>query len=235
MKNKRVIPVLILLIIIVYLAIYLVRDIPKNKHESFANTNNVVTNNTAKETPKKEEWKDNNPLKVGLYYNDKEEGKRILKKEYTAAWTYHKDIVSFNVFYTDEEKISNGNLVKVFEDYMDSYDEDISNYRIGFIIEFNDQKVQIISPKDTETIYDMLEIYLYDAIAHKNDSWYSHTTEDEFNKNTLLQGIKLTAGKNIKNIETDIKVTVFTYDEDDFDNKGLYKGNCTYSLTVKKD
>ena len=89
-------------------------------------------------------------------------------------------------------------------------------------------------PQDTEAIYNELEIYLYDAIAHKNDSWYSHVTNSEYNKNTLLQGIKLTAGKNISNITTDIKVTAFIYTDQDFDSDGNYNGNLKYSVLVKK-
>ena len=169
MKSKRIIPVLILLIIIVYLAIYLVKDIPNNNGVSYSNTTNVKANENKNTT--KEVWKDNNPIKVGLYYNDKTAGKRVLKNTHTANFEYHKDIISFNAFFTDEKEISNGNLINIYESYVNKYNEDISSYRIGYIVEFNNNSYQIIRPKDTESFYDTLEVYLYDAIAHKNDSW----------------------------------------------------------------
>ena len=238
MKNKRIIPVLILLIIIVYLAIYIVYDIPQKNMEHYANTSKVVNKNTNvsnevienKVEPTKDET---NPIPVGLYHYEKELSKRVLKKEYTASWNYHKDIISFNVFYTNEKEIPATKISAMFEKYASEY-ENSSDYRIGYIIEFNNLKVQILNPKDTESIYDTLEIYTYDAIAHKNDSWYSHVTTSDFNKNTLLEGIKLTAGKNISNITTDIKVTVFIYNDSDFDDNNNYVGNNTYSVIVKK-
>ena len=233
MKGKKIIPVLILLIIIVYLAIYIVKDIPNKKTESFNNTISNITNTNVTNNVVKNEWKDNNPITIGLYHSNSTTGKRELKTEYTANWTYHKDIISFNVFYTNEEELSNKKLVPLYEEYASKYDN-IDDYRIGYIIEFNDTKVQILRPSDTDQIFNILEIYLYDAIAHKNDSWYSHTTDKEFNENTLLQGIKLTAGKNIDNITTNIKITAFTYDSDDFDENNNYKGISKYSLIVKK-
>ena len=239
MKYKKFIPILVLLIIIVYLAIYIVRDIPKQNNEHYSNNQTINTNtntNIPKEDDKPKEStpkEDNNPITIGLYHTDKTLGKRTLKESYRANMVYHKDIISLNVFFTNEEQISNAKPAGLYEQYAANYNN-IDNYRIGYIIEYNDLKVQILRPSDTEQIYDTLEVYLYDAIAHKNDSWYSHTTDEEFNKNTLLQGIKLTAGKNINNITTDIKVTAFTYDEDDFDDNNNYIGKCSYTVTVIK-
>ena len=238
MKSKRIIPILILLIIIVYLAVYIVYDIPKNDIEHYNNTSKVIHNNTTTtnevvenqvEPPKEE----SNPIKVGLYHYEKDLSKRVLKTEYTASWSYHKDIISFNVFYTDEKEIPATKISAMFEKYAGDY-ANSSDYRIGYFIEYNDLKVQVLKPKDTESIYDTLEVYLYDAIAHKNDSWYSHVTNSEFNKNTLLEGIKLTAGKSISDITTDIKVTVFIYTENDLDDNNNYIGNKTYTVTIKK-
>ena len=124
----------------------------------------------------------------------------------------------------------------MFDTFRDNY-ENAYNYRIGYIINFSTTESNInktiISPKDTTEFYDYLEVYLYDDY-HRNGGWYSHTTEEEFNSETLLTSIKLTAGEKVNEITSDITLTVFTYDEDDFDENNNYRGNSKYTITVKK-
>lgn len=180
---------------------------------------------------------DNNPIIVGLYKYYGRGKDRELITEYTNNWTYHQDISSFEVLYTNEETTNSNLLQDNFNEYFNTH-EDTSNYRIGFIISFmttnNEINKTIISPKDTEEFFDYLEIYLYDDYHIQKGVWYSHTTEEEFNEETLLTSIKLTAGKNINEITSDIKLTVFTYDYDDFDEFNNYRGNSKYTIVVKK-
>ena len=68
-------------------------------------------------------------------------------------------------------------------------------------------KKTILRPKDTEEFYDYLEVYLYDDY-HRTGGWYSHTTDSEFNDNTLLTSIKLTAGKNVSEITSSVSSVV---------------------------
>ena len=178
----------------------------------------------------------NNPIIVGLYKYYGSNKNRELITEYTNTWEYHKDISSFEVYYTTEKEITGKNQINTFNLYKDNY-TNVDNYRIGYIVEFSTTESNysktILRPKDTEDFYEYLEIYLYDDY-HRTGGWYSHTTDNEFNDNTLLTSIKLTAGKKINNITTPIKVTAFTYDNDDFDDDNNYIGKSKYQITVNK-
>lgn len=178
---------------------------------------------------------DNNPIQLGIY-----DSKRFLVKECINKWIYHKDILEYNIFYTQEEKIDTTRGPVCFDKYASMYEEDISMYRTGFNVKFSigDTEIDqtVLSPKDVESFFEYLEIYLYDGYHRKPGEWYSHTTEEEYNENTLFTGIKLTSGVKIKEITSDIILTVFSYDnEDDFDENGKYRGNSFYTITVKKE
>jgi len=188
--------------------------------------------------PEKNEYIDNNPIKLGLYKYYGRVKERELIKEYNATWQYHQDISSFEVYYTNEEFITNSRLKDTFDNYKNNY-VNIDNYKIGYQINFltNDKEYNktILSPKDTEEFFDYLEIYLYDDYHREPGVWYSHTLEEEMNDETLLTSIKLTAGKLISEIKSDISVTAFTYDYDDFDETGNYRGISKYTIVVKNN
>lgn len=197
------------------------------------NLENKIDTNEIKE----DEYADLNPIKLGLYLS--ENGKRHLQTTYTNTWQYHQDIDTFNIFYTQKEEIENTAIRICYGEYLENYSEDIiSQYRNGFHIHFSTTEgvidKTILSPKDTEEFYDFLEIYLYDSYHRKAGEWYSHTTEDDFDENTTLTSIKLTAGKRINEITSDIELMAFSYDDDDFDTNGNYKGVSKYLITVKK-
>jgi len=181
---------------------------------------------------------DNNPIKIGLYKYYGRYKNRELITEYIDNWNYHQDISSFEVFYTNETSITGNYFQDTFKSYYDKY-ENIDNYKIGYLISFittnGEINKMILSPKDTEEFYNYLEVYLYDDYHREKGVWYSHTTEEEYNDNTLLTSIKLTAGKNIKEIISDISLTVFTYDYDDFDESNNYRGISKYSIIVKNN
>lgn len=183
-------------------------------------------------------YQDNNPIKLGLYKYYGRNKDRELIKEYINTWTYHQDISSFEVFYTNESTITGNYFQDTFKEYYDRY-ESIDNYKIGYIVSFitNNGEVNkmILSPKDTEEFYDYLEVYLYDDYHIAKGVWYSHTTEENYNDETLLTSIKLTAGENISEIISDISLTAFTYDYDDFDENNNYRGNSKYSIIVKNN
>ena len=79
----------------------------------------------------KDLYVDNNPIIVGLYKNYRDGSNRKLIKEYSSKWEYHKDISSFEVYYTNEEEITNKNQINTFDLYKDNY-ENIDNYRKYF-------------------------------------------------------------------------------------------------------
>jgi len=188
-------------------------------------------------TPETGKYIDNNPIKLGLYKYHGRYTDRELITEFSAPWQYHTDISSFEVYFTNESTIPGSNQIEQIDTYKTNY-ENIENYRIGYIINFltNEKEIHktILSPKDSEDFFEYLEIYLYDDYHRTPGVWYSHTTEEEFNENTLLTSIKLTAGVNVSQIISDITLTAFTYDSNDFDNYGNYKGISKYTIIVKK-
>ena len=211
--------------------IYKNETTPKDNNED----NNIEINEPISE---EEIYIDDNPIIVGLYKNYKDGKKRKLITEYTSNWEYHKDISSFEVYYTQDEEISNSSQIKSFDYYKDKY-ENIDNYKIGYIVSFNtnDKEINktIYRPKDTEELFEYLELYLYDDY-HRTGGWYSHTTDEEFNDTTLLTSIKLTAGKRIKDINSSIKITAFIYDKNkDIDDNNNYLGNSKYTIIVNKE
>ena len=77
-------------------------------------------------------------------------------------------------------------------------------------------------------------VYLYDDI-HQTGSWYSHIEDNAMNEDTILTTIKITTSTKINNVTSDIYLTVFTYNgEEDFDENGNYRGNSTYTTTIRK-
>ena len=188
-----------------------------------------------------EPYIDDNPIILGIYNRNSSNTKRVLVSEVAKPWTYHNDIIEYNVFFTQDDEIDNTRIPICFDKYATRYVDDVSQYRIGYQVEFSTgqqtYKKTIISPKDTEDFFDYLEIYLYDGYHRAAGEWYSHTTEEEYNKDTLLLGIKLTSGKKVNEINSDIILTAFSYDStnsEDFDSEGNYRGDSKYSITVKK-
>ena len=194
-----------------------------------------ITNNLK---PEETKYIDENPIKVGLYKYYGREKDRELVSEYSSNWNYHSDISSFEVFYTQDNFIEGKVFQNTFKEYLDKY-TNIENYKIGYKISFltNTEEINktILSPIDTESFFDYLEIYLYNDYEQPIGVWYSHVTEEKYTTDTLLTSIKLTSGKKIDEIISDITVTVFTYDNDDFDESGNYRGISKYTIIVKNN
>jgi len=222
-------------IITILILLYIVNPLKNNN--IVENPQSNIKNEDILEIEEKNKYTDTNPIIVGLYKNYHNGNNRKLIKEYNAKWSYHNDISSFEVFYTNEEEISGSNQIKTFDLYKNNY-QNIDNYRIGYIISFSTTTKEInkiiLSPQDTEEYFDYLENYLYDDY-HRNGEWYSHTTEEEYNDDTLLTSIKLTAGKLVNEITSSITLTAFTYDINDnnvFDENNNYLGNSKYTIIV---
>ena len=52
--------------------------------------------------------------------------------------------------------------------------------------------------------------------------------------NTIISSIKLTGGSGIEYVESDIFLTVFTYDFYDFDENNNYIGNSKFTAIIKR-
>ena len=205
------------------------------KVETSTNNNSEISNTTA--TDSTENYNDTNPITLGLYLFDKATNKRNLVKETSDIWSFHNDIHEFNVIYTQEDEIEGTATRECFPKYMSNY-SNIADYRTGFHISFNvgEEKIDktILSPKDVDEFFDYLEVYLYDGYHRAKGEWYSHTTEEQMTKDTIFTTIKLTSGKNVSKITSDIKLTAFSYlDNEDFDSDGNYRGKSKYSIVLK--
>lgn len=109
--------------------------------------------------------------------------------------------------------------------------------RIGYNIKFSlingtDVSYNMLSPANTFDKWEYLMNYFYDDYANRYKSFYSHMENHEYNENSLFTSIKLQSSYQCNEINSAIKLTVFTYDtEDDFlDNE--YRGNSKYTFTI---
>lgn len=240
MKNYKYIIILIILIGVSSITFSYIKK--QNKKED--NTTIITDKEQNNEAINNEEepFKDPNPIAVSLYKYYGRGKAREKITEYTNTWKYHTDISSFEVYYTTESTLKISNQQTLFDEYLKMH-TDYNNYKIGYNVKFliNNKEINktILSPKDTEEIFDYLELYLYDDYHRTPGVWYSHTTEEEMNEETLLTSIKLTSGKLVDEITSDITLTVFTYDITDTENKAFtenneYIGNSKYSITIKR-
>jgi len=202
------------------------------------NTEEPIIENQEIETDKNKTYIDNNPIKPGIYMYYGSNTDRVLLKEYTTNWSLNIDLCSLEIYYTTDESIPGTNQKKLWNTYKNNY-ENIDNYRIGYKISFetqNNEKIEkyLLSPKDTNDIYDYMQIYLYDDINQQDGSWYSHITEEEYTNNSILTSIKLTGSTKTNEITSDITLMVFTYDEDDFDENNEYRGISKSIITIKR-
>ncbi|MDD5826674.1 MAG: hypothetical protein PUD25_02795 [Bacilli bacterium] len=150
-------------------------------------------------------------IPVGLYLSNLKT--KTLVSNYTSPLTLYKDIVSLEVFYTNNPSLE-GEQVNLWNQYCDGKKAGL--YKIGYIIEYkiDDREVRqvILSPHDTEAIFNDIQIYLYDDI-HQDKKVYSHVTNDDYDKDTVFTSIKLTASTNIDKVSSPITLTVFVYDD----------------------
>ena len=162
MKKFLISLLIILLGISGYYAYYKI-DNKKVNDETPVNTSKSERIDNPQEE-EKEEVMDNNPITISLYKNYKGEGRKKMTT-FESTWTYHNDISSFEVFFTNIDSIPSGNFRDRFQEYYTTY-SNIENYRIGYILKFSIDNIEkeylIKSPKDTEEYFNYLETYLYD-------------------------------------------------------------------------
>ena len=117
--------------------------------------------------------------------------------------------------------------------------EGYENSKIGYIVSFKlksgeEINTTIKNPDDVFVYRNYLENYLYDDINQVQGEWYSHLLQSEVTDKTRMTSIKFTAGQDIDKVGDTIKLTAFVYNSDgDFDASGNYKGNVSYTVTIK--
>lgn len=176
-------------------------------------------------------YTDDNPIKVGLYIKGK------LISEYTTSYANDKDIVSMDVYFTNESDVGSSNTKYNFKKYYNNY-ENIDKYKIGFYVSFetgdkHNEKV-ILDPDVEFALAPWIYIYLYDDVHQADGAWYSHVTKNDYNDDTIFSSIKLYMAEKCDEVTSDITVSVFTYDDmDDFDSDGYYRGNSIHTAIIK--
>ena len=173
------------------------------------------------------EYIDTNPITVGLYHKGK------LVDNYNFKFRNETDIATFNIVYTNEKDLGGTNVKNNWKKYYDNY-KDIDNYKIGFFIEMdaNGEKKEslMLDPSGLYNLAPYLYVYLYDGVHAKGK--YTHLSMDDINDQTIYSSIKLFLYRETKDITSPIKLTVFTYkDENDFKD-GYYRGNSKYTITI---
>jgi len=201
--------------------------VPKIKEE--VKDNQQVVDDTPK-------YVDDNNIVIGLY--DRNGNSLSLYKSFETRVQVKKDINTFQAFFSNDETVSySGRYAEYYYQKFNEVNPE-KKYKVGFNLsyELNDgTKISqnIFGPSTTQTNYDYIEVYLYDAYKHRNDSFYSHIEENEYNDDTFITSIKLTAGSKYNDIKSRITLTVFTYDDDDFDEETKeYRGNSKYSILI---
>lgn len=177
-------------------------------------------------------YKDDNPIKVGLYLDGK------LVSSIDKPFIDQQDLVVLETYFTNEENIDASNTKSTFNKYYNTY-ENISDYKIGYEVSFDAEGKhysKVVKDYDVEfALSPYIYIYLYDDIHQADGAWYSHITEKDYNENTLFTSIKLYVSGWSYQITTPITVKVFTYDsEDDFDEEGNYRGISSHTLVINK-
>lgn len=201
--------------------------------------NEVIDEKKEIEQPKEEDkYVDTNPIELSFYmYYDKNTNRQRLT-EYKTPFVIGQDLCSLEIYYTKDETLAINNQKTLWNQYYQNYNN-IDAYKIGYKISFttvNNENISkyILSPKDTDAVFNFIQIYLYDDIHVQDGAWYSHITEEEYNENTLLTSIKLTGSDYTNQIASDITLEVFTYDANDFDEKGNYLGNSKASIIISR-
>lgn len=222
---------------IIFIMLSLMLLVGCNKKEE--SQDEVIDDKKENVEPKEEEkYIDNNPIELSfyMYYGKNTNRKRL--ETYQTPFITGQDLCSLEIYYTKEEMLSINSQKSLWNQYLQNY-SNIDNYKIGYKISFtnaNNENISkyILSPKDTYDIFDFIQIYLYDDIHVQDGAWYSHVTEDEYNPNTILTSIKLTGSDKTNEITSDITLEVFTYDDDDFDSDGNYRGKSKASIIISR-
>lgn len=201
-----------------------------NEKKSIPEENNNPTSNIETSINEEDLYIDDNPIKVGLYKDTK-----LVTNFYTTKGK-HKEIVVFNIYYTNIETLDNNNIKYNWNKYYNEY-QSIDNYKIGFYITFKVGEKTIeriaLDPNSTHAMDPFLYIYLYDDIHQPDGAWYSHLEPNDVNKDTIYSSIKLYLAERGPEITSPISISVFTYDsDDDFNEQGYYRGNSEHTAII---
>lgn len=238
-KNKGIVIVIVFIFVIVGALIFFkARSIDSiNISPDIGNVSLNIENEIRSQ--KKEEYVDNNNMKIGLYID--EGNSKKLVKNYYCDFTAENIMGLFYAIPTDDEVVSGDDFKTVFEKYYNKY-VDSKNYKIGYNIKFtleNGETIDqiVLNPDDAYLLFPEVQCYLYDDINLIPGRSYYHITQDIMNDERICSSIKLVGDKNTKDIVSPIELTVFTFDgDDDFTPiTKKYRGNSSYTIFIYEE
>lgn len=175
------------------------------------------------------EYNDTNPIKVGLYYNNK------LVKETSFTKANHKEVGVYNAYYTNKDKVESDSVKNNWYRYYKQYN-DIKEYKTGFYVSFevDGKKYEqtILDPSSKHKLTPYLYIYLYDSYNYKPGTTYTHLEVGDVTDKTVYTSIKVYLAQEGSKISSPITLEVFTYKDGDINENGYYRGNSKYSMTI---
>ena len=238
--KKKTIPFLIILTIIISV-IYTTILINKNKNVDKNNNENVEIENTEieiEETIEEPKYKDENQVPISLYI---EQGDQLVKiSEYSCDWSPENVLNLFYAIPSTEESISAYNFDSMWKEKIAAYPNG-DKCRIGYQVSFKYEDGETYTynlkcPDDTYFTFPKVMTYLYDDVNLVPGKPYYHITQDVMYDYTIASSIKLVGDVDSNKIEGPITLTAFCFDsEDDFDEKGNYRGNSKYTITITRE
>lgn len=190
------------------------------------------------EEPKEPEYKDENPVKLGLYI-ERGNTLELITDTYYCNWAPENVLGLFFAVPSDEATLSSNNFDTMWKEKIQAYPNS-ENIRIGYAIDFKYENenihYQVCNPDDAYLTFPKIMSYLYDDVNLVPGKTYYHITQDDMYDYTICSSFKLVGDVDTENISSDIKLTVFSWDtEDDFDPEtGNYRGQSTYTITISK-
>ena len=236
MRNKIYI-LLILLVIITLVGCSKVKEI-NNNDNTIINQEEKDKQEEKKEEEKEEkieeEYIDNNNIKIALYNGNNGVYKRL--DRYESKVKEMEVINTFSIILSNEEEVSGYSIKKIYNKMIENI-PDINNYKVGYNVKFKitdgrEINVNVLKPLEyfEYEFSPYLYAWIYDDI-HAN-GWHSHIEKNEYTDDTIMSSFKLMWGKSSNEIASDIELSVFTYDADDFDNNGNYRGNSKFTTII---
>ena len=183
-----------------------------------------------------DKYVDDNTLKIAFYDGNNGIYKRLDRFE--SQLKEMEVINTFSIILSNEDEVQGYSIKKIFNKMIEE-NSNINNYKIGYNLKFNlkdgrEINENILRPLNYGNYGFGPYIYawLYDDI-HAN-GWHSHIEENEYTDDTIMSSIKLMWGSSANEIASDIELSVFTYDSDDFDSNGNYRGNSKFTTIIEK-
>jgi uncharacterized protein YxeA len=238
MKKKIILIIFILLLIIIGVITSLTFiHKGKTQENEIYNEEDVITENEEVEETEPE-YVDDNTVKLGIYV---ESGNNlVLTDEYYCDWSAENVMGLFYAIPTQEESIYNSNFDTMWKNYINEY-PNADSCRIGYNIQFTLNTGEVIdsnifNPDDAYYMFPKVMFFLYDDVNLVPGKAYYHITQDVMYDYTICSSAKLVGDVDTDNIVSDIKLTAFCFDsDDDFDPEtGKYRGNSSYTITIKR-